>query len=137
MTTTDTALFDTAFARFRFLIWAAFALSIVDVLVSPEVSGLESPVWELVVAFAALLFIFAAWINLLLLKGRNWARIFYTVCMITWLPPITDWDTLAGPALFLTTVEVALCAWIVYLMFSDPLRQHFAGKDGDARVAGT
>jgi len=135
MTNTDMTRFETSFARFRFLIWAVFALSIVDVLASPEVSGLESPVWEIVVAFAALLFVFAAWINLLLLKGRNWARIFYTVCMIAWLPPITDWSTLAGPARYLTIVEIALYACIIYLMFTDPLRHHFAKKSAAATPA--
>lgn len=136
MTTTDTGRFDKAFARFRILVWAALALSFIDVLLSPELVACPSPMREMVFACIALLYGFAAWLNVLLLRGRNWVRIFWVVSMLAWIPPFMDWSALTGPHLYLAVVEVALFLWTIYVMFTDPIRQHFARKDAVARPAG-
>lgn len=136
MHTIDIDRFDKYLARFRILIWAVFALGIVDGLLSLEIAVLESPLREIVLACALLLFGFSAWLNVKVLEGRNWARIFYTVCSAAWLPLITDLDTYTMMQLCLLFVELALSACIVYLMFTDPLRHHFARKDAVVQPAG-
>lgn len=122
-----TGRFKNALARLRILLWVSYALGIADVLLSPDFRDMLSPVREIMLTLAVLLFTFAAWVNVKILEGRNWARIFYAACMVIWLPPITDWSTFLGLNLYLVIVELALSAWIVFLVFTDPLRQHFAG----------
>jgi hypothetical protein len=136
MKTTDTPRFARTFARFRLMVWAAFALTIVDGLLSSTIAALPSPVREIVLGVAVLLFAFAAWLNVLLLRGRNWVRIFWVVSMVAWLPPIMDWSTVTTPQLYMAIVEIALYVCIIYMMFTDPLRQHFARKDALAQPAG-
>ena len=128
-----------AFSRFRLLVWTSFVLGILGMLASPEaalVRGMGSTITGIVVAGLALMYGTSAWVNVQLIRGRNWARIAYTAGVVFWVLMQAERSDAGTLEMLLMAVELVVDVYLVYLMFTDPVRTLFSKAPRQAQPAG-
>ena len=119
----ESALSD-SMTTFKTLLWTGYALAVLGFgfqmarMKEEDISG------YLIVA--VLLLGSAAWFNVMLTRGRNWARMAFTVLMLVSVPAIFfEWPKQSGAEISIGLVSVGLSVWLLKIMFTDPIKAIF------------
>ena len=108
-------------ATFKAVLWTAYAVGLLTTLVfalSGYFSGGE-------MVFNVLLQGLGAWINVMILRGKNWARIAYVALLAMALPSAFLSFIQSGAEIALNFVGILLSVWAIRIMFTDPVKQIF------------
>jgi hypothetical protein len=121
----DDARLD-SLTTFKTLLWTGYALGVLSVGVQltrvkeEEVAGF--------LIFAVLLLCLAAWFNVMLTRGRNWARMAYLALLIVSVPAMfVEWSEQSSAETVLNFISLGLSIWLLRLMFTDPIKARFRG----------
>ncbi|HEY5704609.1 MAG TPA: toll/interleukin-1 receptor domain-containing protein [Terrimicrobiaceae bacterium] len=109
-------------ATFKAVLWTAYAVGLLTVLVfalSGRFSGGE------MVFINLLLQGLGAWINVMILRGKNWARIAYVALLAMGLPSAFLSFIESGAEIALNFVGIFLSVWAIRIMFTAPVKQIF------------
>lgn len=137
-TTDKAAPRGTAFSRFRLLVWTSFALGIAGMLATPEAAMVRSmgpTITGIVLTVLVIMYGTSAWVNVQLVKGKNWARIAYTAGVLLWVATLAGRSDFGTVELVLAAAELAVDGTLVFLMFTDPVRTLFAGAGRPPQAA--
>ncbi|HEX8606684.1 MAG TPA: hypothetical protein VF774_28840 [Pseudoduganella sp.] len=128
-----------AFSRFRLLVWTSFVLGIAGMLATPEaamVRSMGSTISAIVLAVLVVMYGTSAWVNLQLIKGKNWARIAYAAGVVLWVAMLAGRSDYGALETVLTIAELAVDVTLVVMMFTNPVKALFAGAGRPAQAAG-
>ena len=109
-----------AMTTFKTVLWVGFGLGVLYILAD----AVGKPQSELVgyLAFDVVEIGFSAWFNVMLVRGRRWARIAYLAMMGLAFPSIAILaNTQPLGQTMLGVVQIALGLWALKMMFSLPL----------------
>lgn len=71
----------------------------------------------------------SAWLNVMLLKGKNWVRMAYLVMLIIFSPGIFfEWAEQSGAEHAMNFIALGLDVWLAKLMFTSPINTIFLKK---------
>lgn len=123
-------------------LWAGLALSAVIVLFTLGQPGqmqnvgpahdARAAMMAFTIGFCALMFAIAAWINIKISRGRNWARILYLILNLMWLPalPALAIGAFTGAVsaleLLANLASFALSLYTCYLLLTRESNEWFA-----------
>lgn len=113
-----------ALTIFKTLVWTSYALDVFTMFLQVARAGEREAMRMLVLDIVQLGFY--AWLLVMLLRGKNWARIAVTALCVT-IPVglIIDFSHRSGAEIALNVVNGAVAVWIIRRMFSEPVRQIF------------
>lgn len=121
--------FNDSLMIFKALLWTNFALAAASMLWGVLFIKTELSQNTLLVVGVVVLAI-ATWFNIMLLRGRNWARLAFAVLFIISIPTLfIDWNERTAVQLTLDAVFTVLSIWLIRLMFTEPLRRLFLTSD--------
>jgi TIR domain len=119
----DFAIGD-SMTTFKTLLWTSYALAILAFLIQLVRGTGGDPFGQLVIS--VLLLGFAAWFNIMLIRGKNWARMAFLALSVLTLPVVLfEWSTQSGVEIAVNLISIALAIWLVRMMFTDPIRGIF------------
>ena len=109
-----------AMTTFKTVLWVGFGLGVLYTVVDAAAKPQDPLIGYL--AFDVAVIGFSAWFNVMLTRGRRWARIAYLVMMGLDFPliAISASSQSAGQTM-LGAVQLALGLWALKIMFSPPL----------------
>ena len=109
---------------FKAILWTGYALGIIAIMVAFMKLPEEQRIYTLIVY--VLLLGAAAWFNIMLLMGRNWARMAYITMAALGIPAIfIDFSTQSGAEIALNMVNTGLTFLAMWMMFTNPVKQIF------------
>jgi hypothetical protein len=112
-----------AITTFKTLLWTSYALDVLLVFAEVAKAGEGSTIPVLL--FAIVFLGFAAWFNVKLLRGKNWARMAFIALFMVTLPAAFIDFPKSVTEMALDVVSLALSIWIIRLMFSEPVKLIF------------
>ena len=111
---------EDALTTFKTVLWVGFGLGVLYTLVDAAAKPQGQVIGYL--AFDVAIIGFSAWFNLMLIRGRRWARIAYLVMMGLNFPSIAiSASTQSTGQTVLGVVLLALGLWALKIMFSQPI----------------
>ena len=109
-----------AMTTFKTVLWVGFGLGILYTVVDAAAKPEDQLIGYL--AFDVAVIGFSAWFNVMLTRGRRWARIAYLVLMGLAFPSIAiSASSQSAGQTVLGVVQLALGLWALKIMFSPPL----------------
>ena len=122
----DSSLAD-AVTTFKTLLWTGYALSVLSGFVHLGRAKTEEVMPMLI--FYTLLFGFGAWFNVMLLRGKNWARMAFIALLFLAVPAVLlEWSVQSVAEVALNMVSLILSIWLVVLMFIEPIKGLFVRR---------
>jgi hypothetical protein len=119
----ESAIAD-AMTTFKTLLWTGYALGIVSVLIQMTRAKEEEIAGQLI--FSVLILGLAAWFNVMLIRGKNWARMAFIALLFISSPAMfVEWSVQSGAEVAVNFISVVLSIWLVRLMFTDPIKTNF------------
>ena len=116
-----------ALTIFKTLLWTGYALGLVWVFVQIGRAKEDERVAMLI--SAVLLLGLSAWFNVMLIRGKNWARMAYIALLAASVPAIiVGVKEQSAAEISMNVVGVLLTIWVIRLMFTEPIRRLFMGK---------
>lgn len=112
---------------FKTLLWTGFALEVtsgfIQISKAPEGQAIG------VVIVGTLVLALTAWFNIMLARGRNWARMAYIALAAFSFPAIfVEFSSQSGAEIALNLSGKALTLWLLRMMFTEPIRQIFVRR---------
>jgi len=119
----DSSLAD-AITTFQTLVWTGYALSLLGVFVQLGRAKKEEVVpfliWDILVLG------FGAWFNIMLIRGKNWARMAFIGLLFLCFPALfLQWADQSAAEVALNVVYTILMVWLLRVMFTDPIKGLF------------
>ena len=109
-----------AMTTFKTVLWVGFGLGVLYTVVDAAAKPQDQLIGYL--AFDVAVIGFSAWFNVMLTRGRRWARIAYLVMMGLAVPSIAiSASSQSAGQTMLGVVQLALGLWALKIMFSPPL----------------
>jgi hypothetical protein len=110
------------------LVWTNYALGIL--WLSLDIIDLkDDTVYLIYIALLLLLIGFAAWFNVMLLRGKNWARTVYFVFFVLGLSNyLFELQNYSSTENILNSASFMLSLLILYIMFTEPVKQFYLTK---------
>jgi hypothetical protein len=109
------------------LVWTDYALGVPSMLAT--VANANEDVVFLLLFFWILILGIAAWFNVMLLRGKNWARMAYIVLFALGLPlAFTESSDNSGAELALYVVSIGITVWVIRIVFTEPVKQIYLRK---------
>lgn len=113
-----------ALTTFKTVLWVGFGLGVLYTGVDAAAKPQDQVIAYL--AFDVAVIGFSAWFNLMLIRGRRWARIAYLVMMGLAFPSIAiSASSQSAGQTALGVVQLALGLWALKIMFSLPINALF------------
>ena len=89
-----------------------------------------------ILIYEILLLGFAAWFNIMLLRGKNLARMAFIALLFLLAPAIfVAWADESGAEVALNMVSIILSLWLVRMMFTEPIKGLFVRRRPSKPVA--
>lgn len=112
------------FVTFKTLLWTNFALGFVTVFLQIVRTPGEEVVGLIITDI--LVMAFSVWLNLMLIRGKNWARLTYLVLMILVSPALFFvLSEQSGAEITVNILGLLLSVWLLRVMFSEPIKRKF------------
>ena len=109
-----------AMTTFKTVLWVGFGLGVLYTVVDAAAKPQDQLIGYL--AFDVAVIGFSVWFNVMLTRGRRWARIAYLVMMGLAVPSIAiSASSQSAGQTMLGVVQLALGLWALKIMFSPPL----------------
>jgi len=113
-------------AKFKIILWVQYSILIFNLIVAigqfGAAGGTEEGAEEILFLLVILYIIFAAWFNVMLLRGKNWARILYTIMIPISFLSLSDQS---DAQVVLNAVYYSFAIWLIRLMFTAPIKSIF------------
>ena len=115
---------EDALTTFKTVLWVGFGLGVLYTGVDAAAKPSDQLIGYL--AFDVAVIGFSAWFNVMLIRGRRWARIAYLVLMGLAFPSIAiSASSQSAGQTMLGVVQLALGLWALKIMFSAPINALF------------
>ena len=109
---------------FKTILWTSYALGLVAMFL--QIDKAEPGSGAGVVVFGVLYFGLAAWFNVMLTRGKNWARMANLALGVLSIPGLfATLGSLSSTEVVINVIGVVLWGWVLWLMFTDPLKRIF------------
>lgn len=117
----DTSLAH-ALTKFKILLWIGYALGVFSIVFAIDRVSDE----EVLLVFGIVVFALGAWLNLMIIRGKTWARIWpMTLVLVLVACSLIEWADQSAAELALNVAALGLAAWLIRAMFTEPIKRIF------------
>ena len=124
----DESTNSVSLTTFKAILWTAYALGVIATYVQTMKRPEDERIYYLI--YFVLLLGVAAWFNIVLVMGKNWARIAYLALSALSIPSIfIDFANQSGTEIAVNMVITVLSLWAIWMMFTNPVKQIFERRN--------